>query len=134
MTVRSRQQGQLVQGAVVRDGGPLIGQEYFWIHDQTGRTWAWWIAEILMPDWNQQSPKAFDQEVRRHLIPWWIKLRDTDSQAWYVYPEVDGAPLAEVAQPPLGEGLTGSPSLRVRGGAIRYQYAILGGALDVVAG
>ena len=133
MTVLARPPGQRTEGTVVPAGGPLIGQEYFWIYDQTGQLWAWWISYDLAADWRFEPEHDFDQEVRFYIVPWWLKMGDSDGVAWWVYPAADGSPLVHITQPPLGEGITLSPALRVRGGTARYQYAVVGGDLDILA-
>lgn len=131
MTVLGRQREHIQRGVIVPAGVPLIGQEYFRIKDQSGRIWYWWISYDLAADWGIEPDKPFDQEVRLYIIPSWLKLRDSDGDVWYVYPEVTGSPLVEVAPPPIGEGVTNSPKLRVRGGKSRYRFQVVGGGLDV---
>jgi len=133
MTVLGRQEAAIAQGALVPAGGPLIGQEFIWIYDQTGVLWAWWISLDLASDWGPVPDLPFDQEIKFYLIPWWLTLVDDEGVVWYVYPEVDGSPIAQIAQPANGEGIVGSPALRVRGGPSRYRYKIVGGAIDVVS-
>jgi hypothetical protein len=131
MVVLGRQQRTIAQGVLVPAGGPLLGQEYFWIYDQSGRLWAWWIAYELAADWRSAPEHDFDQEVRFYIVPWWVKLVDDEGQAWFMYPALDGSPLLDIAQPANGDGIVGSPALRVRGGPQRYHYTVVGGAVDV---
>lgn len=133
MAVLARQQRQIRQGVLVRAGGPVIGQEYFRIYDQTERLWTWWIGFTLTADWGLSPQSPLDQTVNFYIIPWWLKLADSNSDIWYVYPDVDGSPLVDVGQPTVGEGIANSPVLRVKGGTARYRYEIVGGGLDVVA-
>lgn len=133
MAVLARQQPNIVGGVLVPTTGPLIGQEYIRVRDQTGQIWIWWIDYSLAPNWAATPEHPHDQEVRFYLVPYWLKLVDDESQVWHVYPEVDGSPLVEVAQPSVGEGIANSPSLRVKGGVAKYKYNIVGGGLDVVA-
>jgi hypothetical protein len=132
MTVLARRPVQVPRGVIIPAGGPLLGQEYIRIYDQSGLIWYWWVAEMLAADWGATPEKSFDQEVRLYRIPWWLELRDTDSDLWYVYPEVDGSPLVSAAQPSLGVGVTNSPKLRAKNGRTRYQYTVVGGDLDVI--
>lgn len=132
MTVLARAPGPIARGVVVPAGGPLIGQEYMRIQDQTGFIWYWWISYDLAADWAHEPDKPFDQEVRFHLVPHWLKTQDSDSNMHYVYPALDGSPFVRPNPPPIGEGITGTPALRVRGGRTRYRFKIVGGDIDVV--
>jgi hypothetical protein len=131
MTVLARQQQQVAQGILVPAGGPLLGQEYFRIYDQTGTLWYWWISFDLAADWRREPAHTFDQEVRPYIVPWWLLIRDTDDDLWYVYPDIDGAPIVSVTPPPAGEGITNGPALRVQNGRARYRYTVVGGDLDI---
>lgn len=137
MAVLARQQTQFARGILVPAGGPILGQEYFGIKDQSGQLWTWWIDETLTPNWGLNPESPSDEEVTlspmRVLIPSWIKIRDANLDAWYVYPEVDGSPLVEATEPPIGEGITEAPALRIKGRMVHYRLTVVGGALDVVS-
>lgn len=133
MTVLGRSRKHVSRGATIRNGGPLSGQEYFRIRDQSGQVWYWWISFDLAGDWGNTPETPDDREVRFFFVPWWLTIRDSESVVWYVYPEVDGSPLARISQPPVGDGIANGPALRVRGGNAKYKYAVVGGDLDVVS-
>lgn len=133
MAVLGHQQARVPRVQVVPAGGPLIGQEYARIKDQNNVIWYWWISYDLSHVWDDEPEFSFDKEVKRHLIPSWFKLVDSDSQVWFLHPELDGSPTLSIIQPSVGEGLVASPKLRVRGGRVRYQYTVVGGDVDVAS-
>jgi hypothetical protein len=120
-------------GVIVPSGGPLVGQEYFRIQDQDNRIWYWWISYDLAADWSHVPDNPHDQEVRFYLIPYWLKLVDAEGAVYYVSPALDGSPGVSQDPPAIGDGLTGAPALRVRGGKTRYRFDIVGGDIDVVS-
>ena len=133
MAVLSRRGVAIQQGVVVGAGVPLVGQEYFGIYDQSGRLWYWWISYDLAAEWGLAPESSYDQEIVLYRIPWWLVLADSDSFLWYVYPDLDGAPIVETSAPPNGVEIRNSPKLRVKDGKTKYQYTIVGGDLDVSA-
>lgn len=133
MAVLARLQGEVQQGVIIPGGGPLIGQEYFRIRDREEKIWYWWISYDLAANWSHAPEFPFDQPVRFYILPYWIKIADSEGSVFYLFPEVDGSPTVRGVQPGIGEGITGAPALRVRGGRAKYRYTIVGGDLDVMA-
>ena len=132
MTVLSRHAEPFARGAVVPESGPLIGQEFFRIRDQTGFVWYWWISYDLAADWSHEPEQWFDQELRLFFTPYWVKMADEAGDIFYIYPSVDGSPTVRVDKPAIGDGIVDYPALRVRGGRPRYKFSIVGGDIDVV--
>lgn len=93
----------------------VLSFQYFRIRAQDGRLWYWHIGPDNTHWWGLEIPETPTRvalDVPYSPIPYWVVLTSPTGGTWYVYPTHTGGPTAELTPPPIGTGITGSPTLR----------------------
>lgn len=96
---------------------------YLAIKDQNAVVWYWYIASDNTLAVSSTIPTSLGKQAAAIIIavtPSWLEINNPTPALRYVYPTLTGDPLAQAAQPAVGTGNVGSPTIvGIAGGSFK---------------